>query len=149
MSGHNFDPCQGIIADGDDGSHWVSVDDKGWVAVKLIFQINAVGKVFKVPKLSNLQMCQKYHVRCQRLIMTSNEFQSRFYFWSMTLYSNNWLRKRGPYLRIKCNNEKVLPTTTKQKITQTPANLSHMGKLISRTYHNALLIRPRLGAEKS
>ena len=29
------DYCQGLIADGEDGSHWVIVDDRGWNLVIL------------------------------------------------------------------------------------------------------------------
>ena len=29
------DFCQGLIADGEDGSHWVIVDDRGWNLVIL------------------------------------------------------------------------------------------------------------------
>ena len=35
------DYCQGLIADGEDGSHWVIVDDRGWnlVIIKKKFDI--------------------------------------------------------------------------------------------------------------
>lgn len=35
------DYCQGLIADGEDGSHWVIVDDRGWNLVILKKKLNS------------------------------------------------------------------------------------------------------------
>ena len=32
--------CQGLIADGEDGSHWMIVDDRGWNLVILKKKLN-------------------------------------------------------------------------------------------------------------